>query len=202
MKIWQISLIPGFFLVFLIVVLLIAGGGKAENETNENETSEPYLEVSGMDEDHYNGSYVVSNQTFGGRPILVHENENADTTYIFYHSEREEWIIQPVEPSDEWNAHMIGKGDVWDPAEAIWDNDNYTMVLEWIGGNPTSDWHDDESGFCPAEITDENNDTIDDNCLAVFDEPEESDIVEEVVPSVSLISAIAVLGTIVIFRRN
>ena len=28
------------------------------------------------------------------------------------------------------------------------------------------------------------------------------DIVEEVVPSVSLISAIAVLGTIVIFRRN
>ena len=135
MKIWQISLIPGFFLVFLIVVLLIAGGGKAENETNENETSEPYLEVSGMDEDHYNGSYVVSNQTFGGRPILVHENENADTTYIFYHSEREEWIIQPVEPSDEWNAHMIGKGDVWDPAEAIWDNDNYTMVLEWIGIN-------------------------------------------------------------------
>jgi len=172
-----------------------------ETETEE-ETKEPYLEVSGMDENHYNGSYVVSNQTFGGRPILVHENENADTTYIFYHSEREEWIIQPVEPSDEWNAHMIGKGDVWDPAEAIWDNDNYTMVLEWIGGNPTSDWHDDESEFCPAEITDENNDTIDDNCLAVFDDPEESDIVEEVVPSVSLISAIAVLGTIVIFRRN
>ena len=172
-----------------------------ETETEE-ETKEPYLEVSGMDENHYNGSYVVSNQTFGGRPILVHENENADTTYIFYHSEREEWIIQPVEPSDEWNAHMIGKGDVWDPAEAIWDNDNYTMVLEWIGGNPTSDWHDDESGFCPAEITDENNDTIDDNCLAVFDDPEESDIVEEVVPSVSLISAIAILGTIVIFRRN
>ncbi len=121
---------------------------------NVDETSEPYLQVSGMDEDHYNGSYVVSNQTFGGRPILVHENENEDTTYIFYNSERGEWIIQPVEPSDEWNAHMVGKGDIWDPAEANWDNDKYTMILEWIGGNPTSEWRDDESNNT-QEVTEE-----------------------------------------------
>ena len=121
---------------------------------NVDETSELYLQVSGMDEDHYNGSYVVSNQTFGGRPILVHENENEDTTYIFYNSERGEWIIQPVEPSDEWNAHMVGKGDIWDPAEANWDNDKYTMILEWIGGNPTSEWRDDESNNT-QEVTEE-----------------------------------------------
>ena len=125
-----------------------------EPDENVDETSEPYLQVSGMDEDHYNGSYVVSNQTFGGRPILVHENENEDTTYIFYNSERGEWIIQPVEPSDEWNAHMVGKGDIWDPAEANWDNDKYTMVLEWIGGNPTSEWRDDESNNT-QEVTEE-----------------------------------------------
>ena len=114
-----------FLLAFLVISLLIAGRGEAENETNEDESNE--------DE---------SNETSS--------NDNGT-------------------------------------------NDNTTS-----GNNETKE----ESGFCPAEITDENKDNVDDACIATFDEPEDSNSkVEELLSSWSFFASICVIA-IIAFRRR
>ena len=109
-----------FVLAFLVISLLIAGGGEAENETNEDESNE------------------------------TSSNDNET-------------------------------------------NDNTTS-----GNNETNE----ESGFCPAEITDENKDDVDDACIATFDEPEDSNSkVEELLSSWSFFASICVIA-IIAFRRR
>ena len=72
-------------------------------------------------------------------------------------------------------------------------NDNTTS-----GNNETKE----ESGFCPAEITDENKDNVDDACIATFDEPEDSNSkVEELLSSWSFFASICVIA-IIAFRRR
>ena len=109
-----------FVLAFLVISLLIAGGGEAENETNEDESNE------------------------------TSSNDNET-------------------------------------------NDNTTS-----GNNETNE----ESGFCPAEITDENKDDVDDACIATFDEPEDSNSKEEgflsSLPFFASICAVAIIA----FRRR
>mgnify|MGYP006112768833 FL=1 len=109
-----------FLLAFLVISLLIAGRGEAENETNEDESNE------------------------------TSSNDNGT-------------------------------------------NDNTTS-----GNNETKE----ESGFCPAEITDENKDNVDDACIATFDEPEDSNSkVEELLSSWSFFASICVIA-IIAFRRR
>jgi hypothetical protein len=70
--------------------------------------------------------------------------------------------------------------------------------------NETSDNNEtkEQSGFCPAEITDENKDNIDDACIATFDEPEDSNSKEEgLLPSLSFFASICVIA-IIAFRRR
>ena len=109
-----------FLLAFLVISLLIAGRGEAENETNEDESNE------------------------------TSSNNNGT-------------------------------------------NDNTTS-----GNNETKE----ESGFCPAEITDENKDNVDDACIATFDEPEDSNSkVEELLSSWSFFASLCVIA-IIAFRRR
>ena len=77
-------------------------------------------------------------------------------------------------------------------------NDNETNDNTTSGNNETNE----ESGFCPAEITDENKDNVDDACIATFDEPEDSNSkVEELLSSWSFFASICVI-TIIAFRRR
>jgi len=77
-------------------------------------------------------------------------------------------------------------------------NDNETNDNTTSGNNETNE----ESGFCPAEITDENKDDVDDACIATFDEPEDSNSkVEELLSSWSFFASICVI-TIIAFRRR
>ena len=109
-----------FLLAFLVISLLIAGRGEAENETNEDESNE------------------------------TSSNDNGT-------------------------------------------NDNTTS-----GNNETKE----ESGFCPAEITDENKDNVDDACIATFDEPEDSNSkVEGLLSSLSFFASICAVA-IIAFRRR
>jgi len=60
----------------------------------------------------------------------------------------------------------------------------------------------DDSGFCPTEITDENKDDVDDACIATFDDPEDSNsIEEELLPSLSFFTSIYTIA-IIAFRRR
>ena len=109
-----------FLLAFLVISLLIAGRGEAENETNEDESNE------------------------------TSSNDNGT-------------------------------------------NDNTTS-----GNNETKE----DSGFCPAEITDENKDNVDDACIATFDEPEDSNSkVEELLSSWSFFASLCVIAIIAFIRR-
>tara|TARA_B110000014_G_scaffold220898_1_gene177239 strand:- start:10 stop:336 length:327 start_codon:yes stop_codon:yes gene_type:complete len=77
-------------------------------------------------------------------------------------------------------------------------NDNGTNDNTTSGNNETKE----ESGFCPAEITDENKDNVDDACIATFDEPEDSNSkVEELLSSWSFFASICVIA-IIAFRRR
>ena len=77
-------------------------------------------------------------------------------------------------------------------------NDNETNDNTTSGNNETNE----ESGFCPAEITDENKDDVDDACIATFDEPEDSNSkVKELLSSWSFFASICVI-TIIAFRRR
>ena len=77
-------------------------------------------------------------------------------------------------------------------------NDNETNDNTTSGNNETNE----ESGFCPAEITDENKDNVDDACIATFDEPEDSNSkVEELLSSWSFFASICVIA-IIAFRRR
>ena len=77
-------------------------------------------------------------------------------------------------------------------------NDNETNDNTTSGNNETNE----ESGFCPAEITDENKDDVDDACIATFDEPEDSNSkVEELLSSWSFFASICVIA-IISFRRR
>jgi hypothetical protein len=77
-------------------------------------------------------------------------------------------------------------------------NDNETNDNTTSGNNETNE----ESGFCPAEITDENKDDVDDACIATFDEPEDSNSkMEELLSSWSFFASICVIA-IIAFRRR
>ena len=77
-------------------------------------------------------------------------------------------------------------------------NDNETNDNTTSGNNETNE----ESGFCPAEITDENKDDVDDPCIPTFDEPEDSNSqVEELLSSWSFFASICVIA-IIAFRRR
>ena len=77
-------------------------------------------------------------------------------------------------------------------------NDNETNDNTTSGNNETNE----ESGFCPAEITDENKDNVDDACIATFDEPEDSNSkVEELLSSWSFFASICAIA-IIAFRRR
>jgi len=77
-------------------------------------------------------------------------------------------------------------------------NDNETNDNTTSGNNETNE----ESGFCPAEITDENKDNVDDACIATFDGPEDSNSkVEELLSSWSFFASICVIA-IIAFRRR
>jgi len=66
------------------------------------------------------------------------------------------------------------------------------------GNNETNE----ESGFCPVEITEENEDLVEESCLAIFDEPEDSNSkVEELLSSWSFFASICVIA-IIAFRRR
>ena len=67
--------------------------------------------------------------------------------------------------------------------------------------NETSE--DEESGFCPAEITDENKDIVDDACVVPTDGTEESKSEEdkEILPSSSFFASICIVAMIAFRRR-
>ena len=77
-------------------------------------------------------------------------------------------------------------------------NDNETNDNTTSGNNETNE----ESGFCPAEITDENKDDVDDACIATFDEPEDSKSKEEgLLSTLSFFVSICAIA-IIAFRRR
>jgi len=62
---------------------------------------------------------------------------------------------------------------------------------------------DEKLNYCPDEITDENEDLVEESCLATFDEPEESKDDEDkgFLPSLSFLVSICVIA-IIAFRRR
>ena len=62
---------------------------------------------------------------------------------------------------------------------------------------------DEKLNYCPDEITDENEDLVEDSCLATFDEPEESKDDEDkgFLPSLSFLVSICAIA-IIAFRRR
>ena len=58
-----------------------------------------------------------------------------------------------------------------------------------------------QENFCPAEITDENKDTVDDSCIATFDEAEEYEPEEGLLSSISFFGSMCVVA-IIAFRRK
>lgn len=77
-------------------------------------------------------------------------------------------------------------------------NDNETNDNTTSGNNETNE----ESGFCPVEIIEENEDLVEESCLAIFDEPEDSNSkVEELLSSWSFFASICVIA-IIAFRRR
>ncbi len=59
-----------------------------------------------------------------------------------------------------------------------------------------------QENFCPAEITDENKDTVDDSCIATFDEAEEYEPEEGLLSSISFFGSICVMAIIAFRRKN
>ena len=59
-----------------------------------------------------------------------------------------------------------------------------------------------QENFCPDEITDENKDTVDDSCIATFDEPEEYEPEEGLLSSISFFVSICVMAIISFRRKN
>ena len=78
-------------------------------------------------------------------------------------------------------------------------NDNGTNDNTTSGNNETKE----ESSFCPAEITDENENLVEESCLATFDEPAKSKDDEDkgFLPSLSLLVSICAIA-IIAFRRR
>ena len=59
-----------------------------------------------------------------------------------------------------------------------------------------------QENFCPDEITDENKDTVDDSCMATFDESEEYEPEEGLLSSISFFGSICVMVIIAFRRKN
>ena len=68
--------------------------------------------------------------------------------------------------------------------------------------NGSCEFEPEKLNYCPDEITDENENLVEESCLATFDEPEgSSDDDEGFLPSISLLTAICAV-TIIAFRRR
>ena len=83
----------------------------------------------------------------------------------------------------------------------LFDNERIIEENNEEKSNETSE--EEESGFCPAEITDENKDIVDEACVVPTDGTEESKSEEdkEILPSSSFFASICIVA-IVAFRRR
>jgi hypothetical protein len=61
---------------------------------------------------------------------------------------------------------------------------------------------DEKLNYCPVEITEENENLVEESCLATFDGPEDSNSKDEgLLPSISVFTVICVIA-IIAFRRR
>ena len=86
-----------------------------------------------------------------------------------------------------------------------WTNEtanNYNSTAEVDDGS--CDFTQEKLDYCPAEITDENEDLVDEVCLVATDETEKSDSEDDkgFLPSVSLFVSILIIGLILVIRRR
>jgi hypothetical protein len=62
---------------------------------------------------------------------------------------------------------------------------------------------EEDSGFCPAIITEENIDEVDDACVATFDEDDKpSELEDATLPGISIVSTIGLVTLMVFMRRK
>ena len=78
---------------------------------------------------------------------------------------------------------------------------NYDSTAEVDDGSCT--YPDEKLDYCPDEITEENEDLVEDSCLATFDEPAEDDSDEDegFLSALPFILAVLVIAVIVLKRK-
>ena len=77
---------------------------------------------------------------------------------------------------------------------------NYSSLAEIDDGS--CEFEPEKLNYCPDEITDENENLVEESCLATFDEAEgSSDDDEGFMPSISLLIAISAVAIIALRRR-
>ena len=100
------------------------------------------------------------------------------------------------------NVTIISAKIVSEPIEGCTNSTakNYREIAEIDDG--TCEFEDEKLNYCPDEITDENKDSVDESCLATFDEPADSNEDDEgILPSLSFIVSICAIA-IIAFRRR
>ena len=79
---------------------------------------------------------------------------------------------------------------------------NFNSTAEVDDGS--CDFTEEKLDYCPAEITEENEDLVDDICLVPADETEKSNSDDDkgFLPSISLFVSILVIGLLTVIRRR
>jgi len=78
-------------------------------------------------------------------------------------------------------------------------NNNETSDNTTSENNETKE----DSGYCPAEIDEENIEEVDDSCLATFDEEDgEPETSSESLPAVSIVTVLSVISITAFLRRR
>jgi len=157
-----------------------------------------------------NGTYNANITLYNLDTILAYHNW---TFLIEEATENEGNITEPVEGCMDINAINYNSEATKDdssceypepePVEGCTNETatNYNSTVDIDDGS--CEYTDEKLNYCPDEITDENKDLVEESCLAVFDEPEESKAEESrgFLPSLSFLVSICVIA-IIAFRRR
>jgi TolB protein len=103
-----------------------------------------------------------------------------------------------------------------DDRHASWSPDGHSLLFHSGRGGDVNIWQveipdlvvnidetEEDSGFCPAIITEENIDEVDDACVATFDDDEgPSELEDATLPGISIVSTIGLVTLLAFMRRK
>ena len=102
-----------------------------------------------------------------------------------------------------------------DDRHASWSPDGHSLLFHSGRGGGVNIWQveipdpvvnidetEEDSGFCPAIITEENIDEVDDACVATFDDDGPSELEDATLPGISIVSTIGLVTLMVFMRRK